>query len=82
MQTNQLRYECQTFAIEQDKSSWDAGIIFAKKLSVLEMVIKFNFYAALHVCVMSCCILSYIKNNVQGRKDIQGSAQFKFNCST
>ena len=22
----------------------------------------------------------YIKNNVQGREDIQGSAQFKFNC--
>ena len=54
-QTNQLWYECQTFALERDKSSWDAGIIFAKRLSVLEMVIKFNFYAAL--CVISCSIL-------------------------
>ena len=49
-QTNQCWYECLTFA-------GDAGIIFAKRLSVLEMVIKFNFYAALHVYVISCCIL-------------------------
>ena len=46
-QTNQCWYECQTYALERDKSSWDAGIIFAKKLSVLEMVIKCNFYVAL-----------------------------------
>ena len=52
-QTNQCWYEYLTFALERDKSSWKAGIIFAKKLSVLEIVIKFNFYAALCVCVIS-----------------------------
>ena len=46
-QTNQCWYECLTYALERDRSSPTAGIIFAKKLNVLKKVIKCNFHVAL-----------------------------------